>query len=429
MNEEGAKSGNPGALAESEDEPVAGDYFPRRLIWLARICLLVALCGAGYLASVALKGGPVAGCGPGSGCDRVLSSHWAYWLGVPVSLPAIAVYLSLLAATVTVSRQRSSGMQLASLHLIITLSLLVLASALWFLLVQRLAIHAWCKFCLATHVSAGWAACLLLAAALKRGPKGHSAGSVAVSRRRVGLSVGAAIVGLAILVAGQMAVKKRLYAVTYFSRQSEGTSTQVLLHDGRFRLDPKELPVMGSSTATNFIVSFFDYTCSHCRALHPLLKAAEEKYAGRLGIITLPVPLDADCNPLILFTAPANQNACEYAKLGLAVWHARPEAFREFDDWLFDSPEIPALGEARTHAAMLVGQEALDSALTNAWVNRQLQTDIALYQANAREVGDGLLPQLVIGDVVTHGAIETQDQLTQLIETHMFTSPAHATGQ
>src|SRR5450432_2760436 len=159
MNEEGAKPGNPGALAESEDEPVVGDYFPRRLIWLARICLVVALCGAGYLGSVALKGGPVTGCGPGSGCDRVLSSHWAYWLGVPVSLPAIAVYLSLLAVTVTVNRQRSPGLQQASLHLIITLSLLVLVSALWFLLVQRLAIHAWCKFCLATHVSAGWAAC------------------------------------------------------------------------------------------------------------------------------------------------------------------------------------------------------------------------------------------------------------------------------
>lgn len=429
MNKEGAKPEDAGAFAESGVEPVAGDYFPRWLMWLARICLLVALCGAAYLASVALRGGPVTGCGPGSGCDRVLSSHWAYWLGLPVSLPAMAVYLSLLAATVTVNRQRSPGLPQVSLHLIITLSLLVLVSALWFLLVQRLFIHAWCKFCLATHASAGLAACLLLAAALKRGPGLPTAVSAAVTRRRLGLSVCAAIAGLAILIAGQATVKKKLYAITYFSRQSGGASPQVLLHDGRFRLDPKELPVLGSSTATNFIVSFFDYTCSHCRALHPLLMAAEEEYHGRFAIIALPVPLDAACNPLILLTAPANQDACEYAKLGLAVWHVKPGAFREFDDWFFDSSEIPRLSEARTHAAMLVGQEALDRALSDAWVLRQLQTDIALYQANARVVGDGLLPQLVIGDVVTHGAIETQDELTQLIESHMLKSPAHSTGQ
>ena len=398
-------------------------------MWLARICLLVALCGAAYLASVALRGGLVAGCGPGSGCDRVLSSHWAYWFGLPVSLPAMAVYLSLLAATVTVSRQRSPGLQQASLHLIIILSLLVLVSALWFLLVQRLVIHAWCKFCLTTHASAGLAAWLLLTAALKRGPNGHASVSMTANLRRFGFGVGIAMAGLAILVAGQVAVKQKLYAVTYFSRQSGGASPQILLHDGRFRLDPKELPVLGSSTATNFIVSFFDYTCSHCRALHPLLKAAEEEYQGRVAIIALPVPLDAVCNPLILLTAPANQDACEYARLGLAVWHAKRGAFREFDDWLFASPVVPPLSEARTFAAALVGQETLDHALASAWVHSQLQADIALYQANARVVGDGLLPQLVISDVITHGAIETQKELTQLIETHLLTSPAHSTGQ
>jgi uncharacterized membrane protein/protein-disulfide isomerase len=429
MHEEGAKPEEPGVFAAPASMPVDDYFFKHRLLWLARMCLLVALCCAGYLASIALRGGPVAGCGPGSGCDRVLSSHWAYWFGLPVSLPAMAVYLSLLAATVTVSRQRSPEMQQVSLHLIITLSLLVLVSALWFLLVQRLLIHAWCKFCLTTHASAGLAAWLLLTAALKRGPNGHASVSMTANLRRFGFAVGIAMAGLAILVAGQMAVKKKLYAVTNFSSQYGGTSPQILLHDGRFRLDPKDLPVLGSSMATNFIVSFFDYTCSHCRALHPLLKAAEEKYAGRLGIITLPVPLDAACNPLIFLTAPANQDACEYAKLGLAVWHVKPGAFREFDDWFFDSPEIPRLSEARTHAAMLVGQEALDRALSDAWVLRQLQTDIALYQANARVVGDGLLPQLVIGDVVTHGAIETQEELTQLVETHLLTSPAHSTGQ
>jgi hypothetical protein len=88
-------------------------------------------------------------------------------------------------------------------------------------------------------------------------------------------------------------------------------------------------------------------------------EGGERKYQDRFAVIMLPVPLDVACNPLILITSPANQDACEYAKLGLAVYHAKHEAYREFDDWLFATPEIPPLAEARSHAASLVGQEAL----------------------------------------------------------------------
>ena len=430
MNEEETPIRGTVAPSSLALEPDAGDGFPLRILWMARIALLVALGGAGYLTSIALRGGPVAGCGAGSGCDRVLSSHWAYWMGLPVGLPALVIYLSLFVATFTVSRQGPAKVvRQISLHLICSLSLLVLAAALWFFSIQRLEIHAWCKYCLATHFSAAWAACLLLGAALRRGSKGQSAGFLVVSWRRDRLDVIAAAIGLAILVTGQMAVPKRIYAVTHFPGQSGGMLTQVLLHDGRFRLDPKELPILGSATMTNFIVSFFDYTCSHCRALHPLLKAAAEKYQDRFTVIELPVPLDAECNPLILITAPANQDACEYARLGLAVCHAKREAYGEFEDWLFATPAIPPLDEVRSHAAILVGQEALDRALSSVWVQRQLETDIALYQANARAVGDGLLPQLVMGNVITHGAIETQSELNQLIEKNMLTTPAKASSQ
>ena len=303
--------------------------------------------------------------------------------------------------------------------MIFTLSLLVLAAALWFLLVQRLVIHAWCKYCLATHASAALGACLLLNVIVRRRPQGQAAGLIPVSRRTVGLNVCGAMVGLAILVVGQVAVKKRLYAVTHLSRQPGAVSQRVLLHEGRFRLDPKELPVLGSAGATNFIVSVFDYTCTHCRALHPLLQTAAEKYSDRLGIITLPMPLDAACNPLILVTASANRDACEYAKLALAVWRAKPEAFRQFDDWLFAGTAPPPLDSVRTNAETIVGKDALQRALTSSWVTRQLQTDIALYQANGRLVGDGRLPQLVIGNVISHGAIENREDLLELIERHL----------
>ncbi len=435
MNEQGATTGERDAQEVVTVEPVRRDNVQSRLFFVARVCLLVAIVGASYLAWVALTGGSVAGCGPQSGCNRVLSSRWAYWLGLPVSLPALAVYFCLLMATLTVRQQRSTGIQQASLLLILTLSLLVPTAAFWFIPVQRLLLHEWCKFCLATHASAGVAACLLLFAVLSRGrPQGETAASIALSRRAIGLSVCCALMGLTILLAGQVLVKKRLYGLTLVSWLSGAASKQVSLHDGRFRLDPDKLPVLGSATATNFIVSVFDYTCNHCRALHPVLKAAEEKYRGRLGIIALPMPLDAACNPLILITASNNQGACEYAKLSLAVWRARAEAFREFDDWMFTSAKPPPLDQARTNAEAMVGKEALDRALTSSWVRRQLETDIDVYQANARLIADARLPQLVIGNVITHGAIETQEQLLGLIERHLLmvpsiTAPINSLGQ
>jgi uncharacterized membrane protein len=77
------------------------------LIWV-RLLLLVAILGASYLAWVSLHNGPVAGCGPESGCSKVLQSRWAYWLDFPVSIPAVLVYLTLLGATFLLQKRPSA---------------------------------------------------------------------------------------------------------------------------------------------------------------------------------------------------------------------------------------------------------------------------------------------------------------------------------
>lgn len=411
--------GGRGPVFGGADNTIAADSTVKQRLWLARVCLLLALCGAGYLATVSLTGGAPAGCGPGSGCDRVLSSRWAYWLGFPVSLPACAAYVCLFAATLTLRKTGSLKMQRRSWQGIVALSALVLGAALWFFLVQWFVLNDWCKFCLATHASAAGAACLLLWATRRswRGLTGSN--SVLLNRRDVFLSLCIAVLGLTLLVAGQVAVKKRLYVLSPLSGHLFSASGQVSLHHGRFKFDLDELPHLGSSSATNFIVSLFDYTCSHCRVLHPLLRVAEQRYSGQLCIISLPTPLDSDCNPLILLTSHANANACEYARLGLAVWRARREALREFDDWLFASASPPPLDQARAKAEELIGKLALDRALGDRWVARQLQADVALYEANARAIGDARLPQIVVGDVVMHGAVDSVQDLLHLLEQHM----------
>src|SRR3954451_3235367 len=74
---------------------------------VVRVLLAMAVGVDLYLAWVSLTGGTVAGCGPTSNCHSVLSSRWAYWFGIPVSLAALFVYLSLLVTTFALQRAAS----------------------------------------------------------------------------------------------------------------------------------------------------------------------------------------------------------------------------------------------------------------------------------------------------------------------------------
>lgn len=385
----------------------------------ARVLLLFALVGTGYLAFISISGGAVAGCGPESGCNHVLSSRWGYWLGLPVSLLAAGVYFCLLILSWTTASAGSLARHRRSWFLVNTCGAMVIGAAGWFGFLQYYVLGEWCKFCLATHISAVLAVAFLMASgAMAR--REATAGDGRPQRwNGFTTSIVASGLGLMILIGGQLVVKKPLYALSALGPGSSGLKSGTLrLFDGQFKIEPQELPVYGSAGATNLIVSLFDYTCIHCRHLHPLLKAAAAHYAGRLGIISLPVPLDADCNPLIFLTSPANQHACDYARLSLAVWRARPAAFVEFDEWLFAPASVPSLEEARQKAETLAGKEALDRALHSAWVSKQLKTDINLYTASSRAARDARLPQLIIGNVTMRGSVDTLDDLLHLIEQH-----------
>lgn len=419
MQEPGNDIGDRGELKQALDAGLQdGAAAGGRLSWFVRACLVGALCGSGYLAATALLGGSIAGCGPSSGCNRVLASRWGYWLGLPVSLPGFGCYLALLILVNRMSGKRRQPLSLGLLVATTSLSLLTIGAAVWFGAIQTLLLGAWCKFCLATHLC-GCLASIGLLVQLKRH---HAPGQS--SKGRVWLqSALAAALGLTALVAGQSAVAKRFYQVSLAGAHSAFGEDVIRLHGGKFKLDPKGLPGVGVAGATNYIVSLFDYTCIHCRALHGLLKQAQEESRGGFGVITLPVPLDAGCNPLIVITAEANTGACEYARLALAVWKARPESFAEFDEWMLASPKVPSLDATRAKAEELVGKPALETALASGWVARQLQIDVSLYQANARAVGDAHLPQLIIGDAIVHGAIDTSTELKRVLEEHLHPGP------
>ena len=424
---------------------------PAWLLW-ARALLVIAMTGAGYLAWVAIHNGPAAGCGPESGCNAVLQSRWAYWLGVPVSIPAVLVYLALLGSTVLLQKRPAPDDQRGSWAAIIILSVIVAGSAFWFVSLQVFVIQSFCKYCLTAH-ACGFAAALLClmnipyAADPETPMWATGSGKRGVPRQAVLSLVLIGLAGVVMLAGGQMFFQKQRNVVKDLRKtvistnanlsplQMRGLPAEIVpaspnarliaprtlsLYTNRFLIKFDDVPMMGSPDAPHIIVCLLDYTCIHCRALHPILEKMSQQFSNQLGIVCLPVTLSPECNPFIpRMNAHATTNSCEYARLGLAVWRAKPSVHAQFDDWIFTSVKPPPLKEAEAYAAQLVGTNQLAAALADPWVAQQIKTDCQIHRANWLAVDSSAMPQIIMGDAVSSGPINSVEHLQILLNRYM----------
>ena len=431
---------------------------PAWLLW-TRALLVVAMLGAGYLAWLAIHNGPAAGCGPESGCNAVLQSRWAYWLDLPVSVPAVLVYLALLGVTVLLQKRPSPDEQRGSWAAIIILAVIMAGAALWFVGLQVFVIKAFCKFCMTAH-ACGFAAALLclknipLAADPDTPMWTAGSGKRGVPRQAVLSLVLIGLAGVAVLAGGQILFQKQRNVVkglpvagaraitTAASPSSASTNLSasggpsadqpaspnarliaprtLSLYSNQFLIRFDDVPMIGSPDSPHIIVYLFDYTCSHCRAVHPILVQACQQFSNQLGVVCLPMSLSPQCNPFIpRVTSHATPNSCEYARLGLAVWRAKPEAQRQFDEWMFATVKPPPLEQARDYAAQLVGEDKLKSALADPWIQQQILTDCRLHHANWLAVDSSAMPQIIMGDAVSSGPLNSVGHLVILLNRYL----------
>jgi hypothetical protein len=191
----------------------------------------------------------------------------------------------------------------------------------------------------------------------------------------------------------------------------------------RYQLNLFEVPALGAPTNAQVAVSLFDYTCHHCRAMHPLLVEAQRQFSNSLLIVTLPMPLDPGCNSTVTRHYPPHTNACEYARVGLAVWRADRTKHDEFDQWVMTGEKPPPIAETRRHAAQLVGVGALEKALADPWVEEQLKTGVGIYEM-AYRAGQGSMPQLILGQSVAVGSYLLPDLIKMLVDNLGLPVPA-----
>jgi uncharacterized membrane protein len=371
----------------------------------------LGLALSAYLGWHYLTGAKLIGCGGGQPCERVLGSRWATIGGVlPVSGLAAGVYLAMLTASAFIGSSSELIVRRLAWRSMLVLVGAAAGSAVWFIILQKWFVDALCPYCMATHLIGLSLAALVFWQAPRQfddeqigsepaqpAPNSGTGGATAalVARRPlIGLSsvIGTAAAGLAL--AGVLAVCQTIFIPSSAYRAGQWENAQP-------SLDPRSVPLVGSPDAPYVVNLLFDYECPHCQQLHFMLGAVVRRYGGKVAFALCPSPLNTNCNPYVSRNLDEFKDSCDLAKIALAVWVAKREAFPAFDEWLFsmesgDRWQPRRVAAARAKAAELVGPANFEAALADPRIDQHLQTSIRIYGRTVQD-GNNAVPKMVLG--------------------------------
>jgi uncharacterized membrane protein/protein-disulfide isomerase len=183
-------------------------------------------------------------------------------------------------------------------------------------------------------------------------------------------------------------------------------------------IDAAGNPVLGNPYALHRFVEMMDYTCPHCRKLHPFIKASVERYGDQLGFMIYHVPLSRKCNQLVKVDQASHRNACEYARLAYGVWKLAPDKFAEFHDWLLEGEKAPAINLAKKRAMELAGE----AIFLDKTIETQSNKRVAASAAELEPLQTGL-PVLIFEKGVIRGMPGTQQEWFEVLESRMGVKP------
>lgn len=392
------------------------------------IAAIAMLLGSYLLWHSLQSGSQLAGCGgEGAGCDEVLQTRWGKWFGIPVSAAGILVYAGILGISLIMRKEATPG----KWWILLAFSVAAAGSALWFISLQHFVVKSYCWYCMSVH------ACGLIIAAivLKSCPTEKIIETKKKRKKEEGLlnkekasAVAAGLAVIAVLAGGQI-ISARVQPppppipqTTDAGSQPHPASTQtpsqagqreVSLINGALKFQMGQYPIFGSPDAKRVVAHFFDFTCPACRDFHPALMAADAPNELTTALVMIPIPLDAKCNPGVRETAYGHRDACEYAKIGLAIWNTRPDQYNLYDTFLFQGEYPPPLAAARGYAEQLVGgADNLTAALADNRIEEQLRAGIQMFYSPA--IPSKGLPALATPDNILVGG-QPPDLLTSIL--------------
>ncbi len=183
-------------------------------------------------------------------------------------------------------------------------------------------------------------------------------------------------------------------------------------------IDPRDMPVLGNPEAPHIIVEMMDYTCKHCRELHPHLQAAVKRYGDQLGVVVYNVPLSKKCNRNAKKDNQIRKHACEYAQFAIGVWKLAPESYSEFHYWLLEGEKPPSVIKAKARARKLAGNQILLDKDLKADTARRISSQVEEYLRTKSG-----LPIVFLPTGKLRGVPETSEQLFEILESQLGIQP------
>lgn len=435
--------------------------------WCMFLASSAALLTSIYLAWSSLTSSPVAGCSGGSvfDCSHVLHSRWSSVLSVPVSVPAIATHgliLSMLCWAAPTARMSQIRWRIIGFA-----AMLAGGAALWFTALQIFALGHLCKYCLVAHFGG-----IVVATAFLLSRPVSTSGLKWITLAATGSLAG--LIGLQLAVEPPPTHEIITYDETYpaeidavtpgedveigdddffappasadlhssfefnieqwqsksLPRLVNAIANPATLLLGQVEVTPEKpkssvtilngvklhtdaWPLVGDPDAKMVFVEMFDYTCPHCRETHRSLTAARKHFGNDLAMVALPVPMDRSCNSTVQSTGAEHHDACNLAKLAIAVWLVDHAEFDEFHDYLFDSQ--PSYADAMNRANTIVDKDKLQGVLQSSVPTDYISKHVSLY----KRAGSGTIPKLLFPRTTTVGAVTSPQTMIDMIEKYL----------
>jgi len=394
--------------------------------WVMVILNVIALVLSGVLSWHYLMGGSMVGCDGSSPCGEVLSSKWSTILGVlPVSGLAVGTYMALLASAFFIDASTDLGVRQLAWQMMLVIAGAVAGSAIWFTIVQKWMIGSFCPYCMSAHITGLLLSILIIWRATKEtnnstistSDKNNnvkkynelSSASIKIVRPLRALF----LVVIGITLTGALTAFQLSY--TPSSVYTDGNSQENMVV-----VDYHSAPMVGSPEAPYVIALLFDYQCPHCQKIHFQIDEVIQRYAGKVAFVLCPAPLNTKCNPYVPADRDAFKNSCELAKIGLAIWFAKKDAFPVFENWMFsfdsgDKWQPRSLETVNIKAIELLGQAKFETAMSDPRVDKYLQTCVQIYGKTVQN-GKGGVPKLVFGSRWVIPETSSADDLMSILQ-------------
>ena len=320
-------------------------------------------------------------------CSHIGWTVWSTWVGIPVALPAIFIYLLTFVMLILARWSATQSMAAAAWRILLILAVFIGTTAVWFI-VKMVFTGSFCAFCTISQASTLILSFLIWFLGPNRPNRIYPSQSDPIKIHRAAvIQLGfIGLLGTGVVLLGQLTVQRYGHELTVLPHEHITAPTElpqkktINFLKGVVKLDPLDHPIIGDPNAKEVIAFIVDYTSPQCLAVARHLEAKQNRTTPPFAIMIVYAPTESVCNKYIPDEqGHQSRNGCGYAALALAVWHSSPDQFLAFHKWLLETGQglSPQLAEQR--AIEHIQTDRLATAIKTPWVRNRLIKDIDIF--------------------------------------------------